>query len=98
MVKEITNNEFKELVLDSKELVLVDFYAEWCGPCKMMSPILESISDTYKVYKVNVDEEQELQELYSISSIPCVIVFKDGKEYNRSIGLKSKEELLEVVK
>lgn len=98
MIKEITQEDFQSEVLDSPEIVLVDFYAEWCGPCKMLAPIMESINETYRVFKVNVDEEAELAEQYQISSIPCVISFKDGKEYKRSIGLKSKEEILEVVK
>ncbi len=97
MVKEINRDSFKKEVLDSSEVVLVDFYANWCGPCKMLSPIMESISNSVKVCKVNVDDEDELASEYGISSIPCVIAFKDGKEINRSIGLKQKDEILKMV-
>lgn len=97
MIKELNSESFKE-VLESKEIVLVDFYADWCGPCKMLGPIMESIAEEVKVYKVNVDESSDLAEQYGIMSIPCVIAFKDGKDVSRSIGLKSKEEILEMVK
>ena len=95
MVKELNNNNFDEEIKSSDKVVLVDF---WCGPCRALAPIMEEISKDYVVYKVNVDEEEELASKYSISSIPCVIAFKDGKEINRSIGLKPKEEILEMVK
>ena len=97
MVKEINSDNFNE-VLESSEIVLVDFYANWCNPCKMLGPIMEEIANDYKVYKVNVDESSDLAQQYGIMSIPCVIVFKDGKDISRSIGLKSKEEILEMVK
>ena len=93
MVKELNKKNFKEEVLDSKEKVLVDFWASWCGPCRMMGPIVEELSDTHKVCKVNVDEEEELAMEYRISSIPCLILFENGKEKARSIGLKPQEEL-----
>jgi len=93
MVKELNEKDFKQEVLDSKEKVLVDFWATWCGPCRMMGPIVEELSDTHKVCKVNVDENEELAMEYRISSIPCLILFENGKESTRSIGLKSKEEL-----
>lgn len=98
MSKQINKEEFNELVLNSKGIVFVDFYADWCGPCKMLSPIMDTIANTNVVYKINVDEEESLAREYGIMSIPCVILFKDGKEINRSIGLKSKDELLELVK
>ena len=97
MIKELNNESFNE-VLDSKNIVLVDFYADWCGPCKMLGPIMEEIAKEVKVYKVNVDDSGDLARSFGIMSIPCVIAFKDGKEINRSIGLKSKSELLEMVK
>ena len=97
MIKEINNDTFNE-VLESKDIVLVDFYADWCGPCKMLSPIMEEIAKEVNVYKINVDNDQELAQEYGIMSIPCVIAFKDGKEVNRSVGLKSKSEILEMVK
>lgn len=97
MVKHINSEEFKE-VLESNETVLVDFYADWCGPCQMLAPIMDEIGKTHKVYKVNTDEEQQLAMEYRIMSIPCVIAFKDGKEIKRSIGLTDKETLLEMLK
>ena len=97
MVKELNNETFKE-ALESKETVLVDFYADWCGPCKMLGPIMEEIANEITVYKVNVDEAGDLARDLGIMSIPCVIAFKDGQEINRSIGLKSKSEIMEMVK
>ena len=96
MIKEINEKEFESEVLNSKEKVLVDFYANWCGPCKMLRPILDSIASERsdkKIVSINVDEAEELSEKYGILSIPCVILFQDGKEINRSVGLKSKSEI-----
>ncbi len=98
MLKYIKSSEFEEEVLKSKEIVLVDFYADWCGPCKMLSPILEEIADEHNIYKVNVDDEEELAYKYGVMSIPCVIAFKDGKELKRSIGFVEKDSLLELFK
>lgn len=97
MIKHIKSEEFNNEVLTSKEIVLVDFYADWCGPCRMLAPILEEI-DNVNIYKVNVDDEQELAMKYGIMSIPCVISFKDGEVYKKSVGLVDKETLLELVK
>ncbi len=98
MSKQITSDEFKKEVLTSKKIVLVDFYADWCGPCKMLAPVMDEISKDYDVYKVNVDTEDELAYEYKIMSIPCVIAFKDGKEIKRSVGLVDKKTILEMVK
>lgn len=98
MSKIINKDEFKTLVLESKEPVLVDFYADWCGPCKMLAPIMDEISEEHTVYKINVDNEDELAFQYGIMSIPCVIAFKDGKEIDRSVGLTDKETLLNMLK
>ena len=98
MSKIINGEEFKKEVIDSKAEVLVDFYADWCGPCKMLSPIMDEISKEKTVFKVNVDDEQDLAMEYGVMSIPCVIAFKDGKEVNRSVGLKSKDDILGLLK
>ncbi len=98
MSKIINGEEFKKEVIDSKAEVLVDFYADWCGPCKMLGPIMDEISKEKTVFKVNVDDEQDLAMEYGVMSIPCVIAFKDGKEVNRSVGLKSKDDILGLLK
>ena len=98
MSKIINAKEFNEEVLTSKEKVLVDFYADWCGPCRMLGPILDEISKDHTVYKVNVDNESDLAQNYGIMSIPCMIVFQDGKEVNRMVGLRSKSDILELLK
>jgi thioredoxin 1 len=97
MIKHINSEEFESDVLTSKEIVLVDFYADWCGPCRMIAPILEEIENV-NIFKVNVDDNEELAMKYGIMSIPCLISFKDGKEYKRSVGLKDKETILELIK
>lgn len=96
MIKEIKESEFESVVLKEKGKVLVDFYANWCGPCKMLRPVLESIASERsdkKIVSIDVDEAEDLAREYGIISIPCVILFEDGKEVNRSIGLKSKSEI-----
>ena len=93
---EVTKDNFKEIVLKSNVPVLVDFNANWCGPCQMFKPILEEIaesSEQIKIVSVNIDEADELALEYRVSSIPCLVLFKDGVEVNRSIGLKPKEEI-----
>ena len=98
MSKIINKDEFQKLVLESDDIVLVDFYANWCGPCRMLTPILDDISAEIPVYKIDTDLEQELARNYGIMSIPCVIVFKKGKEIARSIGLKSKDEIMQMIR
>ncbi len=98
MSKIINSDEFKSLVLESKEPVLVDFYADWCGPCKMLSPIMDEISEENTVYKINVDNDQDLAVQFGIMSIPCVIAFKEGKEINRIVGLTNKDAILKMIK
>jgi thioredoxin 1 len=100
-VLHFTNESFSKEVLESKGLVLVDFWAPWCGPCRMLSPILEEVAkevESVKVGKVNVDEERGLAERYDIMSIPAVFLFKDGERVETMIGVKPKEEYLEVLK
>ena len=94
----LTKENFKEKVLDSNVPVLVDFYADWCGPCKMMAPIVEKLAEELegkaKVGKINVDENQDLAMEYNIMSIPTILIFKNGKEAKRFIGLRDRNELL----
>ncbi len=85
---------FEEVI---QEKVLVDFYANWCGPCKMLGPILEKI-DTIKVLKVNVDEYQDLAREYGVMSIPCLILFEGGKELKRNIGFMPENKVKEFIK
>ena len=88
-------NNFNELI---KEKVLVDFYANWCGPCRMLSPELEKISDEIKILKVNADENQDLAKYYGVMSIPCIILFNEGKEVKRNIGFMPEGKLREFIK
>lgn len=98
----IGNNEnFESEVLKSDKTVLIDFYADWCGPCQMLSPIVKDIAnehDDIKVVKINIDEEQELAIKYDVMSIPTLVVIKNGKEANRIVGLVGKEEIEKILK
>ena len=93
---EINSDSFKKEVLEQK-LVLVDFNATWCGPCKMLKPVLEEISNDYKVVSIDVDDNMDLAREYGIMTIPCLIVFKDGKEIKRSVGLKTKDDIISMM-
>lgn len=89
----LTQANFDKIVLGSSEPILVDFWASWCGPCKMLSPIVEELSKTHKVGKVNVDEEMALAQRFGITSIPTLLVFQNGNLVNQSLGYQSLESL-----
>ena len=99
MVKEITELEFKEIVKEGK--VLVDCFAPWCGPCKMLSPIIDEVAsevNTCTFYKLNVDDAANVSEEYGIVSIPTILLFEDGELKDKIVGFRSKDEILELVK
>ena len=96
----ITKDNFRAEVLEAKGTVLVDFWASWCGPCKMIGPIIDQIAEErgdVKVGKINVDEEQELAVQFKVMSIPTLMVFKDGKVVNQSLGAKPKAAILAML-
>ena len=96
----ITKNNFEEEVLKSEKAVLLDFWASWCGPCRMVSPIIDEIANEHpeiKVGKVNVDEEDELAQKFGIMSIPSIFVVKDGKITNSTVGAIPKNKILELL-
>ena len=100
-VLKITNQNFEEEVLKADKPVLVDFYATWCGPCQMMSPIIDEIAeentDTLKVGKLNVDENQDLAIKYNVMSIPTIIIVKNGKVEKTFVGVTDKNEILGAI-
>ncbi len=97
----ITAANFEEEVLKSDKTVLLDFYADWCGPCKMVAPIVHAIADEYaeyKVGKINVDNEGELAAKFRVISIPTLVVIRNGELHKQAVGFMSKEEILELLK
>ena len=95
-----TSENFEKEVLQSDKPVLVDFFATWCGPCRMVSPIVDEIGAEVtdaKVGKVNVDEQPELAQAFGIASIPTLLVIRDGRTVNRAVGVRSKEEILQML-
>ncbi len=100
-VSVVTNDNFETEVLKSDKPVLVDFWATWCGPCKMLSPLVHQFAEEnpdVKVCSVDVDEAQELAAQFQVASIPTLIVFKDGQPVNRALGFMPKEKIAELVK
>ena len=97
----ITSENFETEVLKSDIPVLVDFWAAWCGPCKMLLPVVEGLAEEVtdaKICKINVDEQPELAEQFGIMTIPTLLVFKEGKVANKSIGVISKEQILKLIR
>lgn len=101
MELKLNSEDFESEVLNANETVLVDFYADWCGPCKMMAPVIEELAEELqekaKVGKINVDESTDIATQYDVMSIPTIIIFKNGKEVKRFIGVRDKQELLNEV-
>ena len=96
----ITKNNFQEEVINSEKPVLLDFWASWCGPCRMVSPIVDEIAQErpdVKVCKVNVEEQRELAAAFKVMSIPTLVVMKGGKIINRAPGARPKEQILELL-
>lgn len=98
-VLNVSKNNFN-LVKNSEKAVLLDFYADWCGPCRMVSPLVDEIANEnpqYLVGKVNVDNEPELAQAFGVSSIPTLVVMKDGRVLNRSVGARGKAQILSML-
>lgn len=96
----ITKSNFNSEVISSDKPVLLDFWASWCGPCRMLSPLVDQVADEVtdvKVGKVNVEEEPELAQAFGVENIPTLVVVKDGKIVNRSIGAVPKQEILRLI-
>lgn len=100
-VSEVREAEFNKIIKDKKNpLVVVDFFAEWCSPCLMMAPVIESLAEKnkdVKFAKVNVDDNNELAGKYEVSGIPCIIFFKNGKEVSRKVGAQPEESIQEEI-
>ena len=92
----ITKDNFKEEVLEAKGTVLIDFWASWCGPCRMLAPIVDEVAEKHpeiKIGKINVDEEEELAQQFNVMSIPTLMVFRNGKKIQESVGMVPKEQI-----
>lgn len=100
MVQKIFEEDFTDKVIKSEKNVLVDFFAEWCGPCKMLAPVLDVLqndNEDYEFFKVNVDENPQLATAFEVSTIPNILIFKNGEVVERSIGFKTTEQLQEIL-
>ncbi len=101
-IKNLNCDNFKVTIETNSKPILVDFYADWCGPCKMMAPVMEEIaaenSDKLDVFKVNIDECPEIAREFSIRSIPTIMSFKDGKAYKSVVGAGPKEDMINLIK
>ena len=96
----VTIDNFQQEVVESDKIVLVDFWAPWCGPCRNLSPVIDEIAEEradIKVGKVNIDENKDLARQFKVMAIPTILVFKNGEEVNRGVGPENKEEVLELL-
>lgn len=98
MIIHANDSNFKTEVLDKKDTVLVDFFAEWCAPCRALSPIVEDIAKDYNVCKVNVDTSPQLARMYNVQSVPTLVVMKNGRMVSHLVGLADKEQILDILK
>ena len=99
-IKHLNDENFKEFI-EQKELTVVDFFAQWCPPCKMLAPIMEEIAqeaDGYQVAKIDIDQAIDIANEYGVMSIPTIIFYKDGQEIERLVGFRNKDELLDEIK
>ena len=100
MVKVLKDEVFNEEVIDKKGIVLVDVYATWCGPCKMLSPVVDNIAEEVTdidVAKIDVDENNGVAQKYGVMSVPTLLLFKDGELMDKSVGFQSKEQILDMI-
>ena len=98
---DVTDEEFQDIVKNGHKIVVVDFFAEWCMPCLMISPIIDELSESMKevkFVKMNIDENKSLATNLNVSSIPCIIIFKEGKEVDRMVGAQSQEVIEDKIK
>ncbi|WP_278286112.1 MULTISPECIES: thioredoxin [Clostridium] len=101
MVKHINENEFENEVLKGNGVVVVDFFATWCGPCKMLAPVLEEVQDemkSVKIVKIDIDQNPDAAAEYGVKNIPTIKIFKDGKELTTNVGFMPKESLKDMIK
>ncbi|MCL2540780.1 MAG: thioredoxin [Firmicutes bacterium] len=101
-IQEVGNANFNDVVIASDKPVLVDFYATWCGPCKMLNPVLEAVSeavgDKVVIAKCDIDKSMEIAQEYELMNVPTLILYNNGEEADRAIGFKQKNQLLEMIK
>lgn len=100
-IAEITNDNFNDTVIKSDKPVLVDFWAEWCTPCRMLSPVIDEIAQNYEgkilVGKINIDEQEALAQKFGVMSIPTLILFKDGNAVKKSVGVVGKDKIKNMI-